>query len=337
MCNKLFVVLLVLGLVSNALAAVDGCANNLLVYYTMDNSMAGFQFNSATGTDSIGPIGMAGETFLATNQGYAPGILGNALILSTDGALNPAGFDPNVAAWLTPNEEAGNILDIEPEVESMEPQVKELENKTFSMWIKKTAERDSDLYHPGNDGTEYFLGSYFTYSTYIALRPNADPNVTQSQLAFRAGTTESTAGPAGRSDWITADITTNEWYHVAMVLENTAGAIGYDMRASFYLNGSLLAAVDGLCRAGDAFKWGAPRPWNLAAIGAYQCDENMSTGHLTGGMVDDFGLFSVPLDADTIADIYANGMMGIDLGSIPEPTTIALLGLGGLALLRRKR
>jgi hypothetical protein len=338
MCNKLFAVLLVLGLVSSAMA-VD--ADNILVQYSMDqaDSMAGFMMNSATGAASIGPIGMAGETFLATNQGYAAGagMFGDAVILSLDGALDPGGYDPNGAPWTEAGNEAGNIVDIEPEVESMEPDIKQFEDKTISMWVMQTEARNPELHHPGNDGTEYFLGSYFTYTTYIAMKPHPDPNVGGDVLGFRAGASSSTAGAAGLSDWITTSINMNEWYHVAMVLKNVPGAIGYNMQASFYVNGSLLAQVGNLCRPTDAFRWGAPRPWNSVAIGAYQCSETISTGHLTGGMVDDFAILNVPACGAVIEDIYCMGLQGLDISNVPEPTTIALLGLGGLALLRRKR
>jgi hypothetical protein len=300
------------------------------------DSMAGFMMNTAPGTGSLGASAYAEETFLATSQGYVAGKIGEGVILSLDGALNGV-YDPNTAAWLPPNEEAGNIVDIRPEVESWEPDMKPFENKTISMWVMKTAERDPDLHHPANDGTEFFLGSYFTYTAYIALVPNEDPNVTCSQLAFRLGASSSTAGAGGLTPFIRQDINMNEWYHVAMVLENTDGPIGKNMRGSFYVNGELIGAQGGLCRASDAFRWGAPRPWTLAAIGAYQCSEDMSTGHHTGGMADDFGILNVPCYNATVRDIYELGMAGTGLEGVPEPATIALLGLGGLALLRRKR
>jgi hypothetical protein len=237
----------------------------------------GYQHNGG----SLGSIGNGEETFLAANNGYAPGILGEAVVLSLDGALNPAGFDPNEPFWIPPNEEAGNIIDITPEAESlMDP----FENKTISLWFKQTAQRDPALHHPDYpdyDGTEYLLGSYWTYSTYIAFRPGAeegDPDV----LGFRAGATSSTAGAGGRSDWVTAEIEMNTWYHVAMVLKNTDGPIGYNMQASFYLNGELIGSIGGLCRSSDAFRYGGLRPWNLAAIGGYQCDEAMTIGRCAG-------------------------------------------------------
>jgi len=302
MCKKLFVLALVLGLVSNALGWPVWWYD-CLIYYSMDqwDSVGGYQHNGG----SLGSIGDGEETFLAANNGYAPGILGDAVILTLDGALNPGGYDPNSAPWVPPNEEAGNIIDITPEAESLELDMKPFENKTISLWFMQTAQRDPALYHPGNDGTQYLLGSYFTYATYIAFRPGAeegDPDV----LGFRAGASQSTTGPAGISDWVTAPIAMNVWNHAAMVLKNVEGEIGYNMQASFYLNGVLLASIDGLCRASDAYRWGGLRPWNLAAIGGYQWDEAMTTGHCTGALIDEFAIIDGALSAQQIQDIYTS-------------------------------
>jgi hypothetical protein len=309
--------------------------DDIQIHYTMDNSLGGFQMNSALGAKSIGPLGMGGETFLSDTSGYVAGILGNAVVLSLDGPVTA--YDPDVAAWLTPNEEKGNIIDIELDAEDLEPDMRPFENKTISMWIMKTAERDPSLNHPGNDGTEYFLGSYWTYSTYIALRPNVDDPNGPSQLNFRAGATSSTAGGGGRTDYMVQDINMNEWYHVAMVLSNTDGETGYNGKAAFYVNGELLGYDYGVCRSSDAFRYGGLTPWRLAALGAYQCDELMSTGHVQGGLIDDFAILDGVAPGADIKFIYDLGMQGLDVSHIPEPATIALLGLGGLALLRRKR
>jgi len=53
------------------------------------------------------------------------------------------------------------------------------------------------------------------------------------------------------------------------------------------------------------------------------------------GYIDDVQIYDEFLDAAAILDIYEEGFL--DDPCIPEPATIALLGLGGLALLRKKR
>jgi hypothetical protein len=49
------------------------------------------------------------------------------------------------------------------------------------------------------------------------------------------------------------------------------------------------------------------------------------------GAMDEAAFWDVGLSANDIAEIYANGV------TIPEPATMALLGLGALALLRKRR
>jgi hypothetical protein len=66
-------------------------------------------------------------------------------------------------------------------------------------------------------------------------------------------------------------------------------------------------------------------PVNGAAIGAFYADP----GSRWDGRMDDFGIWNTALSEAEIADIMTNG--------IPEPTTMALLSLGVLTLVRRKR
>lgn len=98
------------------------------------------------------------------------------------------------------------------------------------------------------------------------------------------------------------------WHHIAGTYD---GAGNY----AIYVNGSLndTANVSGATAAGTDLGFGGRR----------------DGGGVFDGQMDDVGFYNHALSASDISTIYASG--------IPEPATIALLGLGGLVLLRRRK
>ena len=56
-----------------------------------------------------------------------------------------------------------------------------------------------------------------------------------------------------------------------------------------------------------------------------------------GGCAGDDGDGGDPADTTVEPDVTDDGGGGIDTICVPEPTTICLLGLGALAMLRRRR
>ena len=107
----------------------------------------------------------------------------------------------------------------------------------------------------------------------------------------------------------TADLDTDTWYNIALIRDSSAKDV------YLYLDDSLL----------DTYSYTTqPEGYNAGemSIGGY-------TGAKFEGSIDEFAIFNSQLTSQDVADIY-------NAAQVPEPATIALLGLGTF-LLRKKR
>lgn len=127
------------------------------------------------------------------------------------------------------------------------------------------------------------------------------------------------------------DIWDGNWHHVAGTwVPGQSGPEWYPAKAEIYIDGILSATGQ---------RWGkdvlATNEWDVAIGGNHKEVVAGSGYNFWYGLIDDARIYDELLDGAAIAAAYAEGL--IDDPCVPEPATIALLGLGGLALLRRKR
>ncbi|MFK7909974.1 MAG: LamG domain-containing protein [Akkermansiaceae bacterium] len=113
--------------------------------------------------------------------------------------------------------------------------------------------------------------------------------------------------------------TSDGWIHIVGTYDGVTGA------STMYVNGTQVATETEAAGIPDK------TPPSIFVIGRYSND---TTEQFTGA-IDDLQVYDEALSATDVSSLFANP--GLDLASIPEPSSTALLGLGGLALIFRRR
>ena len=195
------------------------------------------------------------------------------------------------------------------------------------------------------------------------LRPTAFPGGENQIYALRAGGTRTSSGFRsfdGERKWIQFELndaagnrgfirpttgsaldisppmsfspTLNEWHHLTLTYQNATSSEAGDGVATVYANGVQLVQATGL----PQYFSPSGADFNENTVGLQNYLE--SPGRAFEGHYNTFRVYDRVLSGAEVEQNFNEDAVKFGLSVIPEPGTIALLGLGGLVLsLRRRR
>ena len=309
MCRKIVALVLILAFVGTASAG-------LVVRYDFDNGTA----------NNSGSVGAAADGILSVDNGFTqrwwePGAQPNGPYPSYSDAVADGHVYPQADASVIadpggnpfpfqPQKEPSLVLDVSARDGWMTTngQGSWLPNGPYTVatWYKATS---------GTGAFNAILGSGRGNSQdggfYLGNKGGAGMNDVNWQTAQVGG---SGGVYSGQGDTMMPGL----WNHIVATYDGTG-------TVNIYINGSFAnsSSLNGLV---------APILHDTFLIGGAGATNNQYADIDRRGsfLVDDVRIYDTVLSANEAGAVFAEGL-------IPEPATIALLGLGGLALLRKKR
>ncbi|MFP4058588.1 MAG: LamG domain-containing protein [Candidatus Brocadiia bacterium] len=184
-----------------------------------------------------------------------------------------------------------------------------LSRLTIAVWIRSDDGTDVErpflgLRSPGNDDN-----GGMRYDDKGWVNPSLD-DVVKVSLGIDGAKHAYETGTSG--------VQTTDWQHVAMVWESGVGMKVYLDGLYEPPDGSSDFPTDGLVTDQDLFLVGTGPKGH--------------TGSTWDGRIDELAVWTAALDADQVAWLCEHSV-----AQTPEPATLGLLGLGALALARRRR
>ena len=171
------------------------------------------------------------------------------------------------------------------------------------------------------------LGNSFTISAWYYLAPN-DSNGSSRYFVFESlnnfdvsygiSSGDTYASYVGQIIVDSTDTSRNAWHHVLHVFDSDAT----NTTLSVYIDGTFEGSGSAPTSTVD---------FDAINLGYYRSD---SGDRDWDGLIDEVAIWDRALTTQEVLDVRAAGLAG---SAIPEPGSLALLGLGGLLIARRRR